>query len=187
MKNKSMYQALLPTLTFYLLLWAPLKLQAETVAHLKGNTHINLIPSAIKQFKVKEQTALKGIGKVELIKHQCLSLTTHQSAEQVAKNTVKPACVVFWQWIDRSTWSISLSVIDNNGNTLASEGFGRSAMLLGIVPYSAGSLIIVEHGVQQGGDVSCCPSKMNISVFRWFQGALERLSQSELAETNRHL
>lgn len=157
-------------------------LAVETRPDLKHSANVQSIPNAIALFKENEQKEYADIGKVELLKYQCLPVTANQTEEQ----KVKPACVVLWQWMDNTTWDVSLSVIDNKGNTLDSEGFGRSAMLLGVVPYSTGSLIIIEYGVQQVGDVSCCPSKMHISVFRWFKGKLQRLSESELAETNRH-
>lgn len=199
MKQKE--NTLTPTLCSFvlvvaLILWLPLQLSAEALPNNVSTPDSQTIPDAIARFKLSEQQDFMDIGTIEILKYQCLDLNAPQKsnlAENLNKtinNTkekkITEQCVVLWQWMDTSTWSVALSIIDDKGKELDSVSFGRSAMLLDIVPYSKGSLILVEHAVQQGGDVSCCPSKVNISVYRWFKGQLQQLSQGELAETNRH-
>jgi hypothetical protein len=155
-----------------LLMWLPLQTRGQVISK------VDIIPKAVQSFIAQENKEMADMGSVELFKYECLDLDND--------NTATDECVLLWQWMTGSTWSVSLSIIDSNGKELDSLTFGRSAMLLSIVPYSKGSLIIIEHAVAQGGDVSCCPSKLNISVYRLYNGQLQQLSSSELPETNRH-
>jgi len=116
-----------------------------------------------------------GEGMEEVLKYRCGDLDLDGEEE----------CAILWQWTRAGSWDVYLNIVNRHGGTLSSQGFGRSAMLLGTVPYSGGVLILVEYGEQQSGDVSCCPSRLKVATYRWYKGELQQLGDGELPETSR--